>query len=90
MELNSCHSERRYPPTEAYQNPKTPTLCTLRGGQNPTLCEIPSYAKHLCPPMTAGTFGLPLTNKKTSDFNAVHVYLKDGSVHTIPPGAISD
>jgi len=32
------------------------------------------------------TFGLPVGNKKTSDYNVMRVYLKNGQVLTVPPG----
>ena len=52
-------------------------------GTDTIVCQVPPK----CPPMDAvGTFGLPAGNKKTSDYNVMRVYLKNGEVHTIPPG----
>jgi murein DD-endopeptidase MepM/ murein hydrolase activator NlpD len=54
--------------------------------QPPTQPSTQPPPKSQCPTASAGTFGLPPNNVKTSDYNAVRVYLKDGSVHTIPTG----
>ena len=95
----SCYSagKTRYwgPPRESpVVQPKAPTLCTLRGGQNPTSCELPSYATHLCPPVTAGTFGLPNGNQQTSKYGVNRVFYTgaDGKEHarTVPDGYIPD
>jgi hypothetical protein len=69
------------------QIPNTQQQCNPRIQRcMPVDCDpgIQSCQPIVCPPTTAQDFGLPEGNRMTSDYNALRVYHRDGTVQTVP------